>query len=815
MYNSLTDKLLFDYYMIDCRRKETIFSPCPFYLDAKTLNNMKESAETLDFLVKRIIKNINGNFSDFQEYIKDFKFKQDIVNLKIPLSPMFWVRYDAFIRQDGGIFFSEFNYDKPCAQREILVSEYLETHNNLNSGFKDKFIASFKNIVHDFFKDHVHETFNIAVLIDPCHLEECHLSFLYKDIIEDSNFHFIAVGPKNLKVIDGNLLAFGKEKIQVILRQFPTEHMDEVCHIEKILNLYNQGKILIINDPRVIIGQCKSLFAYLWSLIEKQDKRLSEREREVIKNTLPQTRIFKKDYVEDVIKNKNNYVLKPIYGRYSENVFIGILHSEEEWKKSVEYVLENPDDFILQKFCAIHKDAVTTVSENRFIPKEAFGNFGVYLIDGKVEGFCTRWNESYLTCDEDTWITPIGFSDKHIDIFHFTGNNRKEVWNKVSDRAMMEYDFTGSYFRDKEYTSLDSLILDKNKFDELKNAANSICTIFKKAQNLVLENINTFSEVLGINGLENIVKAKHTDSFLFLGRIDWCLNEQGEWKLLEINSETPAGLVESIGISKIIQQELNIPYKNPNENMVSMIKEEFFKILKDYSKNHHINNIGILSGTYYEDWYNTRIIYNIVKDLPYNINMGNIYDVKVNNNNLYLYGKPLDAVFRYYPLDWFIHEDKTDILKAMEQNTLSINPPHTIVTQTKAFLALIFELKQQGFFSKDENLIIEKYISQTSFDVEKLNTTDICIKPLLEREGNGVLLGYEVSKEPEYNFIFQKREHITPIDYDVYSTLHKENKLLYPIIGTYITGDKFCGLYTRLGNLVTTNSCIYSPIFIR
>ncbi len=813
MYNSLTDKLLFDYSMIDCRRKDTIFSPCPFYLDTETLTNIIKSTEILDLLVQRIIENIHGNFSDFKKYIKDFKYKEEILNTKIPLSPIFWARYDAFIRQEGGIFFSEFNYDKPCAQREIMVSEYLEAHNNVNKGFKDKFITSFKNIVSDFFKGK--NNFNIAILVDPCHLEETHLSCLYKDIMEDDNFHFIAVGPKNLKVINGELLAFGKEKIQVVLRQFPTEYINEICDIEKILSLYDQGKILILNDPRVIIGQCKSLFAYLWTLVEKNDKRLIECEKEVIRNTLPHTYIFNKTYLKDILKNKNKYVLKPIYGRYSENVFIGILHSEDEWKKAVEYVIENSDDFIVQEFCSIHKDAVTAVSKDRFIPKEAFGNFGVYLINGKVEGFCTRWNESYLTCDESTWITPIGLSNKYIDIIPFSQNSRKEIWNKVMDRAMMEYDFTGSYFRDKEYVSLDSLVLDKEKFDELKSATNNICSIFKKAQNLVLENINTFSHILGINELENIIKTKCTDSFLFLGRMDWCLNNEGQWKLLEINSETPAGLVESIGLSKIIKEELNIPYKNPNENMIDMIKKEFYKILNDYSKERSINNIGILSGTYYEDWYNTSILYNIIKDLPYKINMGNIYDVKVKNDKLYLYGNPLDAVFRYYPLDWFISEGKLDILKALEENTLSINPPHTIITQTKAFLALVFELKHQGFFSKTESLIIEKYISETSFNAEKLNTSDIVIKPLLEREGSGVLLGYEASEEPEYDFIFQKREHINPIDFDVYSILHKESKLLYPIIGTYITGDKFCGLYTRLGSIVTTSSCVYAPMFVK
>ena len=813
MYKSLTDKLLFDYYMIDSRRKDSIFSPAPFYLEKETAKNMKFSAEILDALVQRIITNINGTFSDFIDFIPHFSYKREILKLKVPLSPVFWTRFDGFIRDDGGIFFSEFNYDKPCAQREVLVSEYLYAENNVNTDFKEAFINSYKNIVCEFFKEN--RIFNTAILIDPCHLEESRLSYLYTEILEDNSFHFIPVGPKNLKVINGELFAFGKEKIDIILRQFPTEHLDEVTDIESILNLFDKKEVLILNDPRIIIGQCKNLFSFLWTLVTSNDDRITNIEKEVIRNTLPYTTLFEVKYVNEAINNKDKYVLKPVYGRYSEDVFIGILYNNEEWLEIVNYVLKKNNSFILQEFCPIHKDSVTAASKDRHIPKEAFGNFGVYLIEGKVKGFCTRWNESYLTCDESTWITPVGLSENPLKVINANLQCRKKTWDKVTDRAMLEYEFTGRYFRDKEYVGLDSLLINKNKFLELKNASEAICEIFKKAQNLVVNNIDTFASVLGIEGLNGLAVQRYTDSFVFLGRMDWCLNSKGQWKLLEFNSETPAGLVESMGISKILKEELSIKYENPNEYMEEILKNQFYKIIKDYEKVKEINNIAILTSTYYEDWYNCKAIYNVVNHLPYNITIGNIFDIKVQNDKLYLYGEPIDAVFRYYPLDWFLKDDKKEILKALESNTLSINPPHTIITQSKAFLALVFELKAQGFFSDTESKLIDKYITETSFNVKNLNTVDICIKPLLDREGNGVILGCDIFEEPEYDFIFQKREDIRPLDYIQYSTTGKNKKLLYPIVGAYIADDKFCGIYTRLGELITTSSCIYTPIFLK
>lgn len=814
MYKSLTDKLLFDYFMIDCCRKDSIFSPFPFYMEEKLINEITHSVETIDSLVQKIIVGINTTFSDFKMHIPYFPNKEYILDLQNDVSPIFWARYDTFIKENGGIFFSEFNYDKPCAQREILASEYLEAENNVNYGFKEAFTNSFKEIIINFFNEK--RKFNIAVLIDPCHVEECHLSYLYKDILEDDYFKLIQVGPSNLKVKNGSLIAFNRDKIDVILRQFPTEHLNELASIKDIIKLFNDKKILILNDPRVIVGQCKTLFSYLWELAAKSDSRLSKEEINVIRKTIPYTTNFHIKYLKELKENKDSYVLKPVYGRYSEDVFIGKLYSKDEWAEILDYVKnENSKDFILQEFCPIHADAVTAISKDRCIPKEAFCNLGTYLINGKVKGFCTRWNESYLTDDDSTFITPIGKINPSIEVIKAPAENRKNIWREVTDEAFINYNFTGSYANQYEYVALDSLLLEKSKFNELKKASEDICKIFKKTQKVVSNNIDIFAPILGIDGLNKLAVQNYTDSLVFLGRMDWCLTNTNEWKLLEFNSETPAGTVEAMNVSEIIRNKLNITNENPNSGMKEIIKNEFVKIIKDYEKIKNIKNISVLSTTYYEDWYTALSIYNIIKDLPYDISIGNIYDTKVHKDKVHLYGKPLDAIFRYYPLDWFKTDNNDGFLKALELNTLSINPPHTIITQSKAFFAVIFELKNQGFFNNDEKATIEKYIAETSLDAASLNTSDICIKPLLDREGNKVKLGFETFNEPSYNTVFQKRELIKPIDFNVYSTVNKYKKLLYPIIGTYISGDKFCGVYSRLGNIITTNHCVYSPVFLK
>ena len=61
-----------------------------------------------------------------------------------------------------------------------------------------------------------------------------------------------------------------------------------------------------------------------------------------------------------------------------------------------------------------------------------------------------------------------------------------------------------------------------------------------------------------------------------LGRIDFAIDNNGDLKILEFNSETPAGLVEAIGVNSIIKEKLNIEYDNPNENLRKDIREVIF-----------------------------------------------------------------------------------------------------------------------------------------------------------------------------------------------------------------------------------------------
>jgi len=258
--------------MLNSTRKEDVYCTVPFYLSEEEHSQFESSSEILDKLVFRIMASINTEFEDFKNYIPDFQYKEEIVNLKRPMSKVFWVRYDGFLKADGGVFYSEFNYDKPCAQREILATGDMEAYKNINSDYRAKFLLAFNELLK---RQPQKEKYRIALLSDPCHYEETHLMFLFKKELALDNVEFVLTGPKNLYVVENKVYAFEKP-IDIIIRLFPTEFSNEINQFGEILKVFEDYKVDIVNDPRVIIGQCKNLYTYLWKLVKSKDNRLMD-----------------------------------------------------------------------------------------------------------------------------------------------------------------------------------------------------------------------------------------------------------------------------------------------------------------------------------------------------------------------------------------------------------------------------------------------------------------------------------------------------------------------------------------------------------
>lgn len=812
-----TEEVLFDNYMVSSLGEEFVHSQIPFYFDNLTYKKMAFYSEEINRISLEILEGIKDKHKDVLKYFDDFKYKDRIFNLSCPIAPMFWTRYDTFRDVDNNIYFAEFNYDKPCGQKEIHLAGKSDFKGNLNKDFIDNLIGELLKICNNYNTDD--NIINVGFLMDPCHYEELHHSYYFKHILKGTNINIVQVGPKNLSVKDGYVYAYSQIKLPIILRLFPTEFFNEISNIDEILNTFDNGNVLLINDPRVIAIQSKGFFAYLWDLVKINSKLISNKDKEIIKQCIPYTEIFKINDFEDAIKNKDNYVIKSSLGRYSQEVYIGELYKEKSWLDKINGVIDSGKIHIKQNLINIKQEYTYSPDyDNMNIPILAYGNFGVYIIDHNVKGFLVRWSSDFLTDDNYTWMCPLGVDDFPIHIEKNLCTNRKKTWDSILEKITFNYDFTGEYTNVDEYISLDSLILNKNFYDEIIFASNKFCKILKRIYPYIQKNMELFGPILGIpEELYKLVSTSLTSSLCALGRIDFGVDNNGNLKILEINSETPAGLVEAIGANHIIKKELDIKYMNPNRNFREGIKKSFKFILEEIEKFKKIKNIAVVTSWYYEDIYTSKIIAKILKELKdYNVILGNVYDLRTNDDKIFLYGNEIHAIYRHYPLDWFYYEeDMRKLISPLNSGDYLINPGHTLITQSKSLITVIYELVGKGFFSDEDENFIKKYIPYTSLEIDSKLSSDFIIKPYLSREGSGISMAYETRDYSLDEVIYQDRVNIRPFSIEVYSTIGKNEKYKFPIIGVYVTDENPAGIYTRVGDIVTNKNSNYISTYIK
>lgn len=812
-----TEEILFNNYMVSSIGEEKVHCQIPFYFEKHVYDNIVYYGEAINEIALNILADINGKHKRLLEYFEDFKFKKRIFDLKCPLSPMFWTRFDTFRDNDNNIYFSEFNYDKPCGQKEMALAGKSDFEGNINKDFIKKFKDELVRICNDFSKE---EVINVAVLIDPCHYEELHHSYYFKYILKDTNINIISTGPTNLSVKNNFVYVYDEIKVDIILRLFPTEFNNEILNIEEVLDVFEKKNVLIINDPRIIAIQAKGFFAYLWDLIKEDSNLLNANEKEIIKSCIPYTEIIKfnaKSY-DELVKNKDKYVIKSSLGRYSMEVYIGSLYTEEEWKNTLCILKKKNKIYIRQDLINIRKEyTYSSDINNMTIPREAYGNFGIYMMNKSAIGMLVRWSSNFLTDDDYTWMCPLGYSETPMRIQEYSKKNHDEILEEICEESTFKYNFTGSYTNINEYISLDVLIMKGKLEQELNYASKMLCSILEKTCNIVKENLDVFIDILGIpRSLYKVIKESCLKELCAIGRIDFVLDNENNLKILEFNSETPAGLVEAIGINSIIKEKLNLSFRNPNDNMRSAIRENLKNIINSLKERKNVKNIAVVTTWYYEDIYTANIISEIIKELKdYNVILGNVYDLKRKDNKLYLYDTEINAFYRHYPLDWFDYDKEMNpIIELLESGDYLINGADTLIIQSKAYFALIYELTNKSFFTREEEDFIKKYIPYTCLKPNKKLSHDYIVKPFLSREGNGIKMSYEGIERSEENLIYQDRINTKPFFSRIYSSIDMKTSNEFFVIGSYICDKDPCGFYVRRSNFITNKNAVFIPIFI-
>ena len=290
-------------------------------------------------------------------------------------------RFDIFYHEDTGKFyFCEINTDGTSAMNEDrLQDEFIldnPAHQEMRRRYHfqtfelfDSWVRTFIEIYRTYDRQVEHPNIAIIDFLDTGTLRE----------FQEFARHFQRAGYdceicdiRELKFEDGRLISPTGHVIDAIYRRAVTtdimEHQEEV---QPFLEAVRHGACFMAGAFCTQVVHHKYLFHILH--LERTMQFLTEEERAFIQEHVPRTCPFNQEYItkEEVIRERERFILKPDDSYGSNGVHAGVEHSREEWEQIVDEAYGK--EFICQEY----------------VPQYATDNIDFAFGDGKWHSYIT------------------------------------------------------------------------------------------------------------------------------------------------------------------------------------------------------------------------------------------------------------------------------------------------------------------------------------------------------------------------------------------------------------------------------------------
>lgn len=326
-----------------------------FYND----NDHEKYKEMIDIFMS-IVKKVTQEYLENSLYRKEFGFdklteklieKDPGYDIDVPIA-----RFDVMYDGRDDFKFCELNTDGSSAMLEDKSLSDLMMESEIFKDFSKKYILKSVDLMESLV-DSIQELYysikgkkkiNVAIV----------------DIIDFDNIEFETI--KNLFIKKGHAckianlkdlerkddgLYIEDMKIDLVYRRLVTSDLIENKDIGKdFIDAYLNEEIISIGSFRSTLFYTKDIFRIL--RLDMTKKILSDRENDFIKRHIPFTEKFDYDkYKDELIENKDKYILKPTQSYASQGIYVGKEHGKEDFAKILESIKNK--DYIFQEYYTV------------------------------------------------------------------------------------------------------------------------------------------------------------------------------------------------------------------------------------------------------------------------------------------------------------------------------------------------------------------------------------------------------------------------------------------------------------------------------
>lgn len=422
----------------------------PKLFNSQTYKCMKQSSE----MAHKILCKVMRHYLEDPQYRKVFDFDERLVDLiLLPRgydSILPFARVDTFINEDDfNMHFCEFNGDGSAGMNEnreitnsILNTEtfkvFAENHKlfgcDLFSAWVHKFIEIYDTYIYKVNNPH----FAICDYLENGVVDEFHV---YAQLFKHAGYNCDVYDVRQL-TFDGHTLQ-GPDGVPIhaIWRRCVTNDVLEYWNeSQALIEAVRAEKVALIGSFAGHIVHDKQIFEVLFK--PETTAFLTAEEISFIEQTVPLTTFLNDNYVniEQILSNKNEWIIKPTDHYGSDNVYAGIEVTQEKWEELISLFANDKAGypFLIQRYIKPYKtmtlppdfeiDELPDGSVGR--TPQMYNNMnGLYLFDGVFMGVFSRLGPNPTISKQNEGITAATiWVDTEIEGLPSLAKN--EIWRK-------------------------------------------------------------------------------------------------------------------------------------------------------------------------------------------------------------------------------------------------------------------------------------------------------------------------------------------------------------------------------------------------
>lgn len=382
----------------------------PMFFTEQDINNFNNIVKTIISIGNKV----TDHYLASPEYRKLFNFSPVLEELilldhnyqvNVPIA-----RFDIFY--NGQDFkFCEFNTDGSSAMNEdntiarILLEE--KPLKDLSFLYELEYFEAIEKLVDEtleiyktFSKSDKKPTIAIVDFIESATTAEFEE---FKKVYEKKGYKTFICDIRNLSYQNGKLF-YKNETIDLIYRRAVTrEIIDHIDEVKDFIQAYKDQAVCVIGSLKSQILHNKIIFKILHD--ETTLAFLNENEKAFIKAHIPYTNLFEGDKLvfNDVLNNKDKYIIKPLDLYGSRGVYTGRDHRIAEWEEILKQCFNN--DYIYQEYVYPYERSLVEIAQEELMISRFKCLIGLFIYNEKFSGMYTRVGKNPIISDIHGYYT--------------------------------------------------------------------------------------------------------------------------------------------------------------------------------------------------------------------------------------------------------------------------------------------------------------------------------------------------------------------------------------------------------------------------